>query len=211
MHRKYFIYKSSFRFVEDNGSIFPSQIQPRVESNSFVSQFRMSYPFNQFSSVRSGISLRLDSRVQLATDQNTLSTLSENIQRIRWRSDYVYDNTINKGMNILNGTRLKVSAELSKGMQIDFTDNTSFAFKKGFMSVFSLDARNYIPILKKSVFANRIAAATSLGSEKVAYFVGGTDNLFFSPNSDDNNDIPTPTVNDGFIYQMPMPNLRGFS
>lgn len=209
--KEYFIYKSSFRFVEDNGSIFPSQIQPRVESNSFVSQFRMSYPFNQFSSVRSGISLRLDSRVQLATDQNTLSTLSENIQRIRWRSDYVYDNTINKGMNILNGTRLKVSAELSKGMQIDFTDNTSFAFNKGFMSVFSLDARNYIPILKKSVFANRIAAATSLGSEKVAYFVGGTDNLFFSPNSDNNNDIPTPTVNDGFIYQMPMPNLRGFS
>ncbi len=209
--KEYYIYKSTFRYTIDNGSSFPSQIQPRVESKSFVGQYRLSYPFSVFASVKTGLSLRLDQRVQLATDPATLETLSENVQRIRWRSEYVYDNTITKAMNILNGTRVKGTVELSKGMQIDLTDDTSFSFNDGFMTVLSLDARNYLPVLRRSVFANRIAAATSLGSEKVAYFIGATDNMFFSPNSDNNTDIPTPNVQDGFRYQMLMPNLRGFS
>jgi hypothetical protein len=211
LDKEYFVYKSSFRFTEDNGSLFPSQIQPRIEANSFVAQYKVSYPFSVFSAVKTGLSIRLDQRVQLATDQNTLETLSENVQRLRWRSEYVYDNTIIKGINILNGTRVKGTVELSKGMEVDLTDDTSFSFNDGFMTVFSLDARNYIPVLKKSVFASRVAAATSIGSEKVAYFIGATDNMFFSPNSDTNNDIPTPNVQDGFRYQMLMPNLRGFS
>jgi len=211
LDKEYFVYKSSFRFTEDNGSLFPSQIQPRVEANSFVAQYKVSYPFSVFSAVKTGLSIRLDQRVQLATDQNTLETLSENVQRLRWRSEYVYDNTIIKGINILNGTRVKGTVELSKGMEVDLTDDTSFSFNDGFMTVFTLDARNYIPVLKKSVLASRVAAATSIGSEKVAYFIGATDNMFFSPNSDTNNDIPTPNVQDGFRYQMLMPNLRGFS
>ena len=209
--KEIFVYRSSFKFTIDNGSLFPSQIQPKLEANSFVAEYKVSYPFNPFESIKTGLNLRLDQQVQLATDVSTLETLSENVQRIRWRTEYIYDNTINKQMNILNGTRAKATMEISKGMQIDLTDNASFDFNQGFMSVFTLDARNYIPILKRSVFATRIAAATSIGSEKVAYFVGATDNMLFSTNSDSNDDIPVPLVADGFRYQMMMPNLRGFS
>ena len=209
--KEIFVYRSSFKFTINNGSLFPSQIQPKLEANSFVAEYKVSYPFNPFESIKTGLNLRLDQQVQLATDVSTLETLSENVQRIRWRTEYIYDNTINKQMNILNGTRAKATMEISKGMQIDLTDNASFDFNQGFMSVFTLDARNYIPILKRSVFATRIAAATSIGSEQVAYFVGATDNMLFSTNSDSNDDIPVPLVADGFRYQMMMPNLRGFS
>jgi len=69
-----------------------------------------------------------------------------------------------------------------------------------------LDARYYQRLLKHSVFAVRLAGATSFGSEKILYYIGGVDSWLF-PRFDNN--IPTPTTGN-FAYQAVAPNLRGF-
>jgi len=60
--------------------------------------------------------------------------------------------------------------------------------------------------LKHSVFATRFNAATSFGSEKILYFLGGVENWLF-PSF--NNDIPNPAGGD-FSFQTLAANLRGF-
>ena len=71
---------------------------------------------------------------------------------------------------------------------------------------FTLDARHYERILKHSVFAVRLAAGTSLGTERILYYLGGTENWLFPKF---NQEIPFPQTND-FAYQTITANMRGF-
>ncbi len=74
------------------------------------------------------------------------------------------------------------------------------------MTVIGLDARHYQLLDRRSILAVRLAAATTFGSEKILYYLGGVDNWIFPKF---NNNIPIPQGND-FAYQTLAANLRGF-
>jgi outer membrane protein assembly factor BamA len=74
------------------------------------------------------------------------------------------------------------------------------------MTVVSLDARHYQMLDRRSVLAVRMAAATSFGSERMLYFLGGVDNGLFSTF---NNTIPIPQEGN-FAFEALATNLRGF-
>ncbi len=74
------------------------------------------------------------------------------------------------------------------------------------MTVVGTDARHYFNFAKHSVLATRFAAATSFGSERILYFLGGADNWLIPKF---NEAIPQPNSGD-FAYQTISPNLRGF-
>ena len=65
--------------------------------------------------------------------------------------EWVYDNSIKKGLNLYNGTRAKLFGEYYR--QIDKVKTDFF--------VVGLDARNYKKIHRDLIWANRIAASTS--------------------------------------------------
>ncbi len=183
---------------------FP-QFRTKVITNLVQAEFR--YPFDLFRSIRFRTTFRNDKMLWKATEKNSLNTRNYTEQRISQRIEYVFDNTLSTGINLLNGTRYKAYTEAVKGLQIQFEDPLAFNLKNGFMGIIGLDFRHYEPILKKSVIAVRFAGEISFGTEKMLNILGGVDNWLvpsFNPN------IPLPT-GDNIAYQAIVPGLRGFT
>jgi hypothetical protein len=86
------------------------------------------------------------------------------------RGEYVYDNTLSTGLNMLKGTRLKMSAEY-------YVSNQS---KQKDFGLLFLDFRKYIPIHKELVFATRISAGQYFGNAPKNFLLGGMDNWLLS-------------------------------
>lgn len=77
-------------------------------------------------------------------------------------------------MNLKTGTRAKISVESVKRLAFNIDPNWSLKFNKGFMTVLSIDARHYQMLDRAfGALAVRFAAATSFGSERMLYFLGG--------------------------------------
>ncbi len=115
------------------------------------------------------------------------------------KAEYVFDNVINRGLNLYNGTRFKVFSELFK--QVNKTKTT--------MVVLGLDLRNYLKIHREIIWANRIAASTSFGDQKIIYYMGGVDNEFLTGPEYDNSTNIDNTQN--YAYQAIATNMRGFT
>ncbi|MBK7408593.1 MAG: hypothetical protein IPJ40_11350 [Saprospirales bacterium] len=202
--KQYAVYRRALRFPGEARVATP--IQPRTENTTFLALTQWRYPIDIFTSLRATATYRMDNTTQLATDTFSLQTPSLRENRIGLRMEYVFDNTYDVAINMKDGIRYKVFAEVVKRFDIELGDQFSANFAKGFMGVVGLDARYYQRLLKHSVFAVRLAGATSFGSERILYYIGGVDSWLF-PRFDNN--IPTPTTGN-FAYQTVAPNLRGF-
>lgn len=86
------------------------------------------------------------------------------------REEYVFDNTIIKGMNMIQGTRAKVSLEhyFSPG-------NPSKNFGR-----LGVDVRNYLPVHKELTLATRASYGQFFGNDKKYFLLGGMDNWLFN-------------------------------
>jgi hypothetical protein len=202
--KQYAAYRRVLRFPGETRVITP--IQPRSENTTFLALAQWRYPLDIFSSLRATTTFRMDNTTQLATDTFSLQTPSLRENRVGLRLEYVYDNTYDLSINMKDGIRYKVFGEVVKRFDVELGDDVSASFAEGFMGVVGLDARFYQRLLKHSLFAVRLAGATSFGSERILYYLGGVDNWLF-PRFDNN--IPTPTTGN-FAYQAVAPNLRGF-
>jgi hypothetical protein len=81
--------------------------------------------------------------------------------------EYVFDNTINKGLNLYNGLRYKLFAESFRQLDQDRT----------FLGVVGADFRYYMKVHRQIIWANRFAASTSFGDQKLIYYLGSQDNV----------------------------------
>ncbi|MEZ5040066.1 MAG: hypothetical protein R2828_09240 [Saprospiraceae bacterium] len=202
LDQRFAIYRRNMRIAEDNSI----QAQ-RQENNILLGQYGVSYPLDIFRSIRATATIRRDRVLQLATDRNTLEEPTIRDQRIGLKLEYVFDNTLDVALNIKHGSRYKIYAEVVKKFSLDFNDNKlTFDANEGFMTILGLDARHYQRLDRHSIFAVRLAAATSFGSEQNLYFLGGVDNWLFPTNI---SEIPTPTTGN-FAYQTQAANMRGF-
>ncbi|MBK6988108.1 MAG: hypothetical protein IPH33_07605 [Bacteroidetes bacterium] len=110
--------------------------------------------------------------------------------------EYVFDNTISMGLNLFNGTRFKIFGEYYKQVNKEGSG----------MAIVGDDFRHYLKIHRELIWANRFAASTSFGSEKLIYYMGGTDN-WISPGFN----ISTPIdYSQNYYFQALASNLRGF-
>lgn len=202
LDKHYAVYRRNQRFPGDSQTFVPN----RRESNVVLGQASLRYPLDIFRSVRAIGTLRRDRTTQLATDLPSLERPTITEQRIGMRLEYVFDNTLDVALNIKNGTRYKFYGEAVKRFDLSLSNGISMDFNRGFMTIIGLDARHYQRVLKHSVLAARLAGATSFGSEKILYYLGGVDNWLFM-NFDQS--IPVPQSNE-FAYQAVAANLRGF-
>jgi len=74
------------------------------------------------------------------------------------------------------------------------------------MYILGLDFRTYTKIHREIIWANRFAASTSFGQEKLIYYLGGTDG-WFSPKFNTTTPID---YTQNYAYQAVATNLRGF-
>jgi hypothetical protein len=143
--------------------------------------------------------VRIDRKINLP-DNNV--TLAEPIIYNTWagvKLEYVIDNTVSKGLNLFNGTRAKIHFET-------FSDLKT---KNSYSYIFGVDARKYTKLYREIILANRFASGTSLGTQKLVYYLGGVDG-WFSPKFIPTTEIPIDN-NQNYVYQTIVPNMRGFS
>ena len=212
LDKQFAVYRRNVRFNEAPPPGSRLSMPIKSEQNILLGQFSIRYPLDIFRSLRAISTLRRDRTTVLATERQTtgplnpLETPTVNEQRMGLRLEYVFDNTLDVALNIKNGARYKVFAEVVKRFDLDISQELSFSFNDGFMGIVGVDARHYQRLFKHSVFATRFAGATSFGSEQMLYYIGGVDNWMFQQF---NNEIPvSQTVN--FAYQTLSTNLRGF-
>lgn len=160
-------------------------------------------PFSQVNAIKGTVTLRHDKQIYLSIDRNSLQ--KPNVHKV-WgglKLDYIFDNTISRGVNLYNGTRYKVFAEYYKQINKDKTD----------LFVVGADFRHYQKIHRDLIFASRFAASTSFGRSKLIYYLGGVDNWTnFSQNTPTFiplNEIPI-NEDEDYAYQAVATNLRGF-
>ncbi len=159
------------------------------------------YPFNEVAAVRFTSQYRYDRTAYLSTDVQTLKQPDEINLWLGFKGEFIYDNTLNKGINLLFGTRGKVFFE------------SYYQTNQGFQSLYvsGIDIRNYLPIHRTFIWASRIAASNSFGKTKLIYYLGSVDNWI---NLSTKIPLFDPSVRidqtQNYAYQAIATNLRGF-
>ncbi len=126
-------------------------------------------------------------------------------QYIGYKAEFVFDNTLEHGMNMLEGHRIKASLKNYLNMSDD----------QGSFTRFNLDIRNYIPILKGFTLASRGAFGTYFGKNKQYFLLGGTDNWVFPGTEPVDANSPLHidrwTNNSNLLFTEMVTNIRGFN
>ncbi len=200
--KRYALYRRSESNTQPE-FIFPTQ---KTKSTSLLGLYRLKYPLDVYTSIRLTGQLRLDGFYYLHSDEFSTNQTRQNEKRISVKAEYVFDNTIPKEDNVLWGTRYKAYAEVINRFEINTQGGFSFEPSRGLTTIIGFDARHYIPFLNHAILAFRGAGATSFGSDKMLYYVGGVENWLLASF---NQDIGIPP-NQNFAYNVIAPNLRGF-
>ena len=118
--------------------------------------------------------------------------------------EWVFDNSVINGMNLIEGTRAKVRLKHYEGI----TDRD-----RSFTNV-SADFRHYQKIYREIVLASRIYYGTFFGSSPKQYLLGGMDNWLFNKENEEGLNNPLrPNAernNSDLLFVEYATNLRGF-
>lgn len=170
----------------------------KIFSNYYLARFK--YPFDRTRSIRATVGPRFDKLVITSRDRFSLETPDIKSAYGQLSLEYVYDNTLAPAINIYQGLRYKIYADMFSqisGRSPNGTDGKNL-FNVGF------DGRNYLTIFRYFTWAMRAAGDFSFGDQQVVYYLGGVDN-WFSPKFIAENQ---PTQN--YTYQTLAVNMRGF-
>jgi len=159
-------------------------------------RFNGKWPFTDVSSIRASVAYRNDRLTILSTDFQSLVVPEDYLHWVNGKLEYVFDNTLNTGVNLFNGTRGKIFAEYYK--QADVGNSGMF--------ILGTDIRHYEKIHREIIWANRIAGGTSFGQEKLIYYMGATDN-WLVPKFNQETPID---YSQNYYFQALASNLRGF-
>jgi hypothetical protein len=158
--------------------------------------YKLKWAFNEVKSLRGMINFRQDRFVAQATDFTNLQKPNTYDYWVNAKLEYVFDNTIKRGLNLYNGIRYKLFVEQYKKINERDIDIT----------ILGGDFRYYQKIHRDFIWANRIAAGTSFGSRKLLFYAGGVDN-WIAPKT--NNETPV-DLSQNYIFQTLGTPIRGF-
>lgn len=158
-------------------------------------RYQISWPFSELASVRASVMYRNDRRVQQSIDPLSLREANAFDHMAGAKLEYVYDSSMPRGLNLWTGWKLKLFAEYYQQPE-DRSD----------MQVVGLDLRHSLRIHREMIWVTRLAGSSSLGSRKVAYFLGGVDNWLFAKVD---NSIPV-DLDQNYRFQSMAVPMRGF-
>jgi hypothetical protein len=205
--KRYALYRKTIVNTLDQLAPGIPPVPLQVRTNTILGFYELRYPFDAFFSLRGRATLRQDKTITLSTNLATLETPDYAEQRAALGLSAVYDNTVDVDVNLKTGSRAKIYTEVVKRFDLNFQPSWGLRLNKGFMTVIGFDARHYQLLDRRSILALRFAGATSFGSEKILYYLGGVDNWIFPKF---NTNIPQPQGED-FAYQTLAANMRGFN
>jgi hypothetical protein len=161
-------------------------------------RYRLNVPISEVLAVRATANLRQDKQIFIPYSDLTLKLDPLFNHTTGLNIELVFDNTIPMELNIRRGSRFKIFSEVLRGIEAKSTTIN-----------LGIDFRQYTRIKRNLIWVNRLAVATSLGTKKLLYYMGGVDNWILRPTPDFNNDVDVdPSQNYG--YQTIATPLRGF-
>ena len=173
-----------------------------IKSYSNNGMFTLTWPLSQVSSFQGSLTGRQDNFIFLATDLNSLD--EDNIINY-WAGvnlTYVFDNSRYLGLNLYQGTRVKVFGEAHQQLNDDRFDLYSVG----------VDARHYVRIHRSLIWANRFAAGASFGRSRLIYYLGSTDNWMPISTRVEQFDRSIPIdYSKNYVWQTLATNMRGFT
>ena len=192
------LHRQSLLDIADNSSL--------VKIYTHEIKYILKYPFNEVTSLRGSLNYRNDKIVYTGTDLTNLKRVNAYENWGSAKLEWIFDNSIKKGLNLYNGTRAKIFGEYYNRV-----DQIAKAYyykdvKKADFFVVGLDFRHYKKLHRDLIWANRFAASTSFGNNKLIYYMGGVDN-WFNPRFDNTTNIAT---DQNYTYQTLATNMRGF-
>ena len=191
--KQLFLHRLSLPSVSDNGYT--------VKVLTHDAQYKLKYPINEVSSIAGTLSYRNDRTVSVAVDDPSLKQVNAYDNWAGLKMEYVFDNTRPKGLNLYNGWRLKVFGEYYRGINIHSLEKRQDMVNAGF------DIRHYLKLHRDLIWANRIAGASSWGTDRICYYLGGVDNQI-APKFNGQEQIKHPET---YGFQTLATNMRGFS
>ncbi len=161
--------------------------------------YRLQYPFSIVDRLSATFSLRYDQSIPLSKD---IALLESPVAHQFWpnvRMDYTFDNTRSLGTNLYSGLRFKVFSEFYQ--EAPEINNRMYTY--------GADFRHYLNIYKSLIWANRLAGGSSLGPQRLMFYMGGVDS-WASPKF--NSDLAPSKLNnvDEYAFQTLATNMRGF-
>lgn len=184
-----------------------------VKLQTYSGEYQMSKPINELMALKGSLMFRNDRAIFLSTDPRNLAEPNQQFSTTGLKFEFVFDNTLAKGLNLYNGTRFKIWAEYYqdlryKQLNSEDPDNSKlFIFEdQTDFKVVGFDFRHYQKIHRNMIVALRAAGSTSFGSQKLLYFMGGVDNWLFQRVNDNNDWDP----NQNYVFQAMSTPVRGF-
>jgi len=187
-------------------------IPGKLNTRTSLVEGQFSYALDVINSLRFKTGFRNDRFIAKSTDFVTLNIPNSSQNWIYSRVEFVHDNTVQKALNIRNGFRINVHYEIQK--EVPTKEDSLFnrfraqlpEINNSYLMLWGFDARHYQKVYKNIIWANRIAYNTSVGTRKMIYYLGGTDNLLL-PKFNDQTPV---NVNNNYAYQTLAYNMRGF-
>ena len=167
-----------------------------IRNHSHEAYYILKWPFSPVFAARGTASYRNDAMVVLSTDRISLKRQTIYTNWGGLKGELIYDNTRDLGLNLYDGTRYKIFAEYYQ--QIEQGNQQ--------LIVLGVDFRHYLKIHRNFIWANRFAASTSMGHNKLIYYMGGVDN-WLAPKFNQETPID---YNQNYAFQTLATNMRGF-
>jgi hypothetical protein len=167
-----------------------------IRHHSHEAYYVLKWPFSPVFAARGTASYRNDAMVVLSTDRISLKRQTIYTNWGGLKGELIYDNTRDLGLNLYDGTRYKIFAEYYQ--QIEQGNQQ--------LIVLGVDFRHYLKIHRNFIWANRFAASTSMGHNKLIYYMGGVDN-WLAPKFNQETPID---YNQNYAFQTLATNMRGF-
>jgi WD40 repeat protein len=186
--RQLVLHRQSFLKVSNYASI------AKVQTHD--ARYSWKIPFSEVAATKISLMYRNDRIVFASVSDESLPTPNIYDNYGGAKVEYIFDNTRKKGLNLYNGTRFKMWAEYWRLIKEQQHDLLTFGF----------DVRNYKKIHRDLIWANRFAGATSLGKDRLIYYLGGVDS-WLNPQFDKTINIVKP---EQYQFQTLATNVRGF-
>lgn len=200
---EYFLAYENLRRRLDRSVIFHRQAMLAANDYSIIKlrsnslYYVLKWPFSNVWALKGTGIVRYDKTIFASTDIQNLR--EPNIEEY-WgglKGELIFDNTRNKGLNLYYGWRWKVFGEYYQMIDEDFKN----------LVVLGMDFRHYQKIHRTFIWANRLAASTSFGNNRLIYYLGGVDNWLIPKFNNDINVSQT----QNYAYQTLATNMRGFT
>lgn len=204
VNKEYFINFANLKDRLDKEWIFQRRALEEPVISAYVTRqkinegfYVLTYPLNRVLRLRGTFLFRNENYSFAGPDEFAIRYPDEVLNWGGAKLQLIYDDTKKLGLNLHEGTRFMVFGEYNQLVE---------QLNRNLMVV-GFDFRNYTRIHRQFIWANRFAGSTNFGTERLLYFMGGTDSWML-PSFDQETRID-PEQN--WVYQALATNMRGFN